>query len=332
MKHVRIILYGLKRRGDCMATLSDVAKKANVSKMTVSRVINHPEQVTDELKDLVFKAMQELNYVPNIAAKALVKNRFQIIKLYILEEIDVTEPYFVYLLLGISQALGKGGYSLQVVTSELVDIGNCDGYIITGAKNGDFSWIKNLDKPVVMFGENSHQLDFVDSDNHYGTVTSTKYAIDCGYEHIIYIGIDVNEDFELTRELGYEETMKKYQKEPRIFRLSNHSTDAERFISNSWSTFEKNTCFICSSDRLGIGIERGILKNGGEIPEEFGVIGFDGVFLDRVSSPKLTTMKQSVYEMGEVCGEMMMKKIDENGKSQGVRRFLPRLKIRESTK
>ena len=76
-----------------MATLSDVAKRANVSKMTVSRVINHPEQVTTELKKLVYQAMQELNYHPNIAAKALVTNRSQIIKLYILEELDTTEPY-----------------------------------------------------------------------------------------------------------------------------------------------------------------------------------------------------------------------------------------------
>ncbi|MGL9902943.1 LacI family transcriptional regulator [Enterococcus sp. DIV0802c] len=50
-----------------MPTLADVAKKANVSKMTVSRVINHPEQVTDELKELVFSAMAELDYRPNIA-------------------------------------------------------------------------------------------------------------------------------------------------------------------------------------------------------------------------------------------------------------------------
>ncbi len=315
-----------------MATLTDVAKKANVSKMTVSRVLNHPEQVTDELKALVFQAMEELNYVPNVAAKALVKNRFQIIKLYILEEVDVTEPYFVYLLLGISQAIGKGSYSLQVVTNDLLDLGNCDGYIITGARKGDFSWIKNLEKPVVMFGENSHGLDFVDSDNHYGTVTATKHALDCGYEHLIYIGIDAVEDFERSREAGYKEVMAGKNLPSKIVRLSNHSTEAERFISNSWGTFKENTCFVCSSDRLAIGIERGIIKNGGKVPEDFGVIGFDGVFLDQVSSPKLTTMKQSIYQMGEVCGEMMMKKIEENGKKQGVKRFLPQLKIRESTK
>lgn len=55
---------------DIIATLKDVAKKANVSKMTVSRVINHPQLVTDELKQLVYQAMEELNYRPNMAAKA----------------------------------------------------------------------------------------------------------------------------------------------------------------------------------------------------------------------------------------------------------------------
>ena len=97
-----------------MPTLADVAKKANVSKMTVSRVINHPEQVTDELKELVFSAMAELDYRPNIAAKALVSNRSQIIKLFILEEIDTTEPYYMNLLMGIAKCIGKAHYSLQL--------------------------------------------------------------------------------------------------------------------------------------------------------------------------------------------------------------------------
>ena len=75
-----------------MVTLADVARRANVSKMTVSRVINHPEQVTDELKKLVFAAMHELDYRPNVAAKALAKNSTQIVKFFILEEISTVEP------------------------------------------------------------------------------------------------------------------------------------------------------------------------------------------------------------------------------------------------
>ena len=99
-----------------------------------------------------------------------------------------------------------------------------------------------------------------------------------------------------------------------------------------WDSFEKNTCFICSSDRLAIGIERGLINCGAKVPEDFGIIGFDGVFLDQVSSPKLTTMKQDIIKMGEACGEMLVKKIEENGQTQGYRRFLPKLVARESTR
>ena len=135
-----------------MSTLNDVAKKANVSKMTVSRVINHPEQVTDELKELVFRAMEELSYRPNVAAKALVNNRTQIIKLFILEEMDTTEPYYMNLLMGIAQELDSRHYSLQLVTKNSFDIGSCDGYIICGMRESDYGWISGSTKPVVLFG------------------------------------------------------------------------------------------------------------------------------------------------------------------------------------
>ena len=315
-----------------MATLTDVAKKANVSKMTVSRVINHPEQVTDELKELVYAAMEELDYHPNIAAKALVTNRSQIIKLYILEELDTTEPYYMNLLMGIAKAVGKAHYSLQLVTKDGVDRGACDGYILTGFRQEDFDWIRGLKKPVVLFGENDQNIDFVDSDNHYGTATATKYALEAGYQQVIFIGIDVNEPFEKAREAGYQEVMTAAGLPAQIYHLPNRSTKSEHFIAQYWENLNQNTCFVCSSDRLALGIERGLQSCGADIPQDFGIIGFDGVFLDQVSSPKLTTMKQPIIEMGEACGEMLVKKIEDNGATQGYHRFLPELIVRESTR
>ena len=119
---------------------------------------------------------------------------------------------------------------------------------------------------------------------------------------------------------------------PQILRFPNHSTMAEKYLADHWSTIKPKTCFICSSDRLALGIVRGIAKEKGKIPEDFGVIGFDGVFLDQISSPKLTTVKQDIVRMGEVCGEMLLKKITEKGESQGYRRFFPELVIRETTR
>lgn len=105
-----------------MVTLSDVAKEANVSKMTVSRAINHPEQVTPELLELVEKAMDKLHYRPNSAARALVNNRTNVVKFITLEDIDTTEPYYMNLLFGVARGLTKEQYALQLVT-DIGDIG-----------------------------------------------------------------------------------------------------------------------------------------------------------------------------------------------------------------
>lgn len=325
-------LVSSKLGGVNMTTLSDVAKKANVSKMTVSRVINHPEKVTDELKELVFQAMKDLNYKPNVAAKALANNRTQIIKFFILEEIDTTEPYYMNLLMGISKELDKHQYSLQLVTENSFDLGQSDGYIITGMRAEHNDWVERLEKPFVLFGENRYGYDFVDTDNTKGTEIATEHAIKEGYDKIVYVGIDVKEPFEFSREAGYINTMQRYQKVPEIVRFKNCSRYSNRYIEEEFSKYPKNTAFVCSSDRLAIGVERGLQKNEANIPEDYGVIGFDGVFLDQIAYPRLTTVKQSVFEMGAACATMLLNKIKQNGAPQGNQLFEAELIVRGSTK
>lgn len=315
-----------------MATLNDVAKKANVSKMTVSRVINHPEQVTDELKTLVIQAMKELNYRPNTAAKALVNNRTLVIKFFILEKMSTTEPYYMNLLTGIAKGLEEEQYSLQLVTQNNFDIGLCDGYIMTGVRQKDYEWISRATKPVVLFGENDRGYDFIDTDNKQGVSAATQHVLDLGYEKVVYIGIDINEKFEKSRESGYKEVMEENHKETTAFHFKNHSSLSSQFIEENWHLFEPNTAFVCSSDRLALGIERGILKMNGSIPNDFGIVGHDGVFLDQIAYPRLTTMRQPVVEMGEACAKMILKKIAENGKPQGNLVFESTLVERGSTR
>ncbi|MDT2806749.1 LacI family DNA-binding transcriptional regulator [Vagococcus lutrae] len=315
-----------------MVTLTDVAKRANVSKMTVSRVINHPEQVTDELKELVFQAMKELNYKPNVAAKALAHNRTQVIKLFILEEMDTTEPYYMNLLMGISKELDNHQYSLQLVSENSFDIGQCDGYIITGMRDKDYDWINGIEKPVILFGENRYGYDFVDTNNQQGTYLATKHALACGYEHIIFIGIDVMEPFEFSREAGYINAMQEADMLPQILKFDNRSRYTARYIDENFASFSKNTAFVCSSDRLAFGIQRGLLAKEATIPHDFGIVGFDGVFLDQIAYPRLTTIKQNVVEMGAACAKMLLNKIEQKGAPQGNRLFDPELIIRGSTK
>lgn len=313
-----------------MATLLDVAKRANVSKMTVSRVVNHPEKVSDELKQLVHEAMQELDYVPNYVARALVQNKTRVIKLLILEEMDAVEPYYMNLLTGISRELDKHHYSLQLVTRNSHDIGICDGIIITGMRGTDYELIKNIGLPTILFGENEHGFDFIDVNNKLGASLATEHLLGLGYDRIIFLGIDVEESFEEQREEGYQEIMERAGKEGRIIRVKNSSHAAERRILSLLETREK-IGIVCASDRIAFGVIRGIQRMGKCIPSQFAVTGFDGVFLDRISSPHITTVRQPVIEMGEACAQILLKKIDDGNKPQGNRYFEPELLIRNST-
>lgn len=312
-----------------MVTLRDVALKANVSKMTVSRVINHPEQVSDELKELVHHAMKELNYVPNYVARSLAQNITRVVKFLILEEIDVVEPYYMNLLTGISRMLDNHHYSLQLVTRKSINIGKCDGIIITGMRESDYSFIEGLDMPCVLFGENKHEIEFVDVDNELGAMLASNHLVEQGFEKIIFIGLDLDEPFIHLREKGYRDTMHEFEKEVSIFRMKNSSREAEEKIESIIGS-EESLGIVCATDRIAIGVIRGLQKLGKEIPEQFGVTGFDGVFLDRISSPKITTVRQPVIEMGEACAKLLLDKI-AGEEIEHVNRFTPTLMVREST-
>lgn len=316
-----------------MVTLSDVAKKANVSKMTVSRVINHPEQVRPELKKVVKQAMQALNYQPNSIAQALVNNRSNVVKFVTLEDIDTTEPYYMNLLFGFARGLNKKQYAMQLVTDPAkIKQGRADGYLITGARYNNYEEIEQLDKPVILFGENHYGLDFVDTDNKLGIKLATEYALSRLYKHLIFIGINMKESFELSREAGYINTLQKNGLLPKIFRIPNHSHDAQNLIKEHFSEFTMDTCFICASDRIAVGVERQLQAQGAKVPQDYGIIGFDGVFLDQVSNPKLTTVRQPIFKMGELLAEMLLKKIGQSGSPQGERLVKPALIRRGSTR
>ena len=253
------------------------------------------------------------------------------IKLLILEEMDTVEPYYMNLLTGMSRELDKNHYSLQLVTRTSLNIGKCDGIIITGMRESDYSFMEKLTIPVVLFGENVHGYDFVDVDNKKGTYLTTKHILELGYKQLVFVGIDEEEPFEQLREAGFKEAVKEAGIEGTIIRVKNSSREAEAKVSEFLVKKNGQFGFVCASDRIGTGVIRAIQKTGKSVPEDYAVTGFDGVFLDRISSPKLTTIKQPLMEMGEACARMLLKKINERNKNQGKHIFEPKLIVREST-
>ncbi|MDK6809879.1 LacI family DNA-binding transcriptional regulator [Ligilactobacillus agilis] len=313
-----------------MVTLADVAKEAHVSKMTVSRVINHPEKVTKELQKIVFEAMAKLDYQPNLAARALASHKTRIIKLFILEEMTVVEPYYMTLLVGISKQLEKHGYTLQVTPKLELNPGLCDGYIITGLRELDYSKLAAFHKPLILFGDNRHGYDFVDNDNYEGLRLATHYALKCGYEHLVYVGTDIEEPFELKRRQGYLDVLAESKLASELYFCANHSHVAANLIKAKVAQWQANTCFICASDRIALGVSRALKASGKAVGEDFGVIGHDGVFLDQVGD--LTTIKQPILEMGQALVEILLAKINGQDSSNYQRIYKSKLVVRTSTR
>lgn len=126
--------------------------------------------------------------------------------------------------------------------------------------------------------------------------------------------------------------MQKNKKIPQIYRIANRSHAAQKIIKDNFDKFPKDTCFICASDRIATGVVRQLLNEKAKVPDDFGVIGYDGVFLDQVSNLKLTTVKQPIFEMGELLANMLLQKIDQKGLPQGEALLKPTLVRRESTR
>ncbi|MDP3447592.1 MAG: LacI family DNA-binding transcriptional regulator, partial [Eubacteriales bacterium] len=158
--------------------LEDVAVLAGVSTITVSRVINSPELVKPATREKVERALAELNYVQNPVARALASNKIGIIAVYIPASIDLTNPFVMHFVAGISEVLSNHVYSF-LIRRELDNEHLCDGYIATGLLKDEVSRIYQYTherkRPLALFGHNDNpDIDCIDVDNVAGARKVTE--------------------------------------------------------------------------------------------------------------------------------------------------------------
>ena len=313
-----------------MVNLTDVARQAHVSKMTVSRVINHPEKVSMEVKAAVMAAIDLIGYQPNRIAKALVNHQNYVIQFLVLEDIDTVEPNYAILLLQLADVLNQKGYTLEISTI-ITDNDNIDGIIVSGWRQSDLTVLEALCVPVVLYGESpiDHDMAYVDVDNRYGVQLATKHLIQTGYQKIIYIGMSVDLPFSNERELGYLDTMANNRRVSKVYNVDNHSHVAEKLIDNIMTQLPENTGVVCATDRIALGVVRSLNKHNG-VPQKYGVVGFDGVFIDQISSPQLTTVRQPFAQIAQSFVDNLFLQLEHG--ELGMQRIVPSLMRRDTTR
>ncbi len=312
-------------------TLKQISEATGYSLITISRAINCPNKLKPKTLETVLKAIEEVGYSPNNVAKALTSGKTNIVYIYIPDDIPSTNLFFMNVVAGIGETLGEYGYSM-LVRKKWYHNEVCDGIIMMGLGKDDEARAKELanKKHVVLFGH-IDDVDSMDIDNYQGTNMITEYAISKGYQNLLYLSIDQIRNFINDREKGFLDAVREYPTiNYQIDRCLNKTSSAYKFMHNNFFKYEDVDCIVCASDDIALGVVQFLKENNIKIPEEIAVSGFDGLGAEKASMPKITTVRQPIYEIGKLLAKRLIDKM-ENDELKNELRFVSPILIKNET-
>lgn len=306
-------------------TIRDVAKEANVSIATVSKALNGIDVVRPETKERVLAVAEKLHYVPNLMGKQLKNTRTKMIGFY---TTSISGPYFSILVEAIAREAEKFGYAVNVFlsTDKRVVLSSILGGVVDGIIG--FEDFLNSDDLAAIRREQIKAV-FIDrniQDEHFGSVVfdsyekgkaATNYLVGLGHSDIAFItGIkgvyDSDERFK-----GYQDALSNAgipNREDRIiqgFFEENRSKEAvDIFLKN---TRDLPTAFLAGNDLSAIGAVKAIKSNGFHVPNDFSVVGFDGIDLLDYFTPSLTTVQNPIAQQGRLAVQHLLHMIEDQG-------------------
>ncbi|EMW5576180.1 LacI family DNA-binding transcriptional regulator [Enterococcus faecium] len=302
--------------------LEDVAKRANVSKTTVSRVLNNRGYLSQKTIDNVYKAIEELNYQPNVVARQLFQKKTNIVGLLFP---TVANPFFSELVEALEKKLYETGYKVLIGNSmnnkeketnylnQLLS-DQVDGLIV-GTHNQGIQEYKYQNLPIVAIDRVMNEdIPVVESDNYNGGKLATKLLIAQGAKNIIHTNgpIDLQTPAN-RRRLAYEDTMKAYQLIPRTVTLDFNISYVKKkqIFFQMFEDYPKIDGIFASNDIDAALILQVAKEKGLNVPADLLVVGYDGTLMTRSILPDLTTVIQPINDIADTAVAILMKRINK---------------------
>lgn len=313
-------------------TLEDIAKKAGVSRSTVSRVVNEHPNVSPEVRKRVLKVIQSTGFHPNAAARSLASQRSNMIGLVIPRSVSTlfTDPYFPQLTQGI--AFGCNNHNLtfslflvgnkadeEKITPRISRRGLLDGILIQVGQPEDML-IDHLTKasvPSVILGRpfQPNGISYIDVDNVTAAFNATMHLIQLGYERIATITGTRNNVVTIDRNEGYSKAMQSVQRivDPCLMSEGDF-TESSGYMAMKNLLPAKPDAIFAASDTMAVGAIRAVLEAGLRVPEDIAFVGFDDVPVIAPSNIQLTTIRQPILKFGIKAVELLLDVIDNGPK------------------
>lgn len=313
-----------------MVTIYDIAKRANVSAMTVSRVINNTGRISDETRARVKKVMEEMHYVPNQMARSLVLQATRMLYLLIT---DITNPFFTTLARGAEDAANEAGYRLLFGNSdedvdkeqEYMDTilqTRADGALITPCGDRSLANLQVLRQrgvPFVLLDREvpGIECDVVLGDSMGGTRMLMDYLIAQGHRRIALVNAGAGISSARQRLCGYREALRHngIAFEPAYVLECGYGSKRGPDIIAQWlqSLDPAPTAIFCGNNVLAVEAVQAIRSKGLRVPEDISVVCFDDLGPFSSIDPFLTVAAQQAYEFGYTGMRLLIDRIE--GKS-----------------
>lgn len=338
-----------------MVTILDVAKRANVSKSTVSLVLNNSPLVKEETKRKVEAAIRELGYVCNNNARGLRKRETKCLGIIVAVESKVEQTYeynyetglFSFNITnGIPAGLVDTDYGLLTerycaadTAGEMPTIiknGRIDGVFLVGGLFED-DFIEELLKreiPAVAVGKYYNQIDCIYPDVKKGTCDEVSYLIENGHRNIAFINCPKIYKSSQTRLDGFQEVCKRHKKQLdnswMTYCQQNTGAGGYDAIRELWESGVRPDAIATANEPIALGVMRYLYEQKIRIPEDVSVASYEASVLGGYAAPALTTVDIHKEHMGTVAAGMLLRRIENPNKAIESVLIEPELLVRTS--
>jgi LacI family transcriptional regulator len=330
-----------------MASIKDVALKANVSTTTVSHVVNRTRFVSDKVRGEVEAAIRALDYVPSAVARSLKSNTTKTIGMLIP---NCSNPYFSEIVRSVEDHCFGAGYTLILCNTDddphrqgaylqVLSEKRIDGMIIisTGEDRDLLRLLKGLPIPTVLLDREIGEVncDLVETAHVQGGMMATEHLLDLGHRRIACLAGPADLNSSAQRIEGWRRALTNAGLAAEVESLLWHSDFSSQGGFNTMQTIlasaqAPSAVFVCN-DLMCMGALSAAHQAGVRVPQDLSLIGFDDIELAKFTSPALTTIAQPKHRIGVTAVDMVLERI-QGGRVQARQVILqPELIVRNST-
>ncbi len=314
-------------------TIVDVAKKAGVSKGTVSAVINGKNSVKPTTRDHILEIMKELNFRPKGVARNL-KNGNKDKSIGIIIK-DLNYPFYTTIATGVKEYANSKGYSVVITSSEndhecekkfshLFSTKDIKGTIIAPIVEGTAEIehlfkLKMINYPFVLLEDvKGIQANVVAIDNIKAIKRAVKYLINSGHTKIVHFAGPPNSSHTQERIEGFRHA---FSESPLIFKKEMIVSIGSRHEESYGKTLEyfKNrsredypTAIVCFNDQQALAVMMALKKLDIKVPEEISIVGNDDIYYAEIYPVPLTTIRAPQIEIGKRAAEILIRNIESS--------------------